>query len=496
MRKKTIYNIVFGFGSQLVIIALGFVVPRIILTHYGSDTNGLTSTVTQIFTYMALLEAGISQATRNALYKPIKENNREGVSYIMSVSKRYYHKITMYYGIGVVLLSVLLPLIIKSNLNYWTIFFIVLFEGMSGVILFWYIENWTQLLMAEGRNYIVANFNMFGRILSYAIKIVLACVGINIVVIQLGYFMISLVRLLLYMWYMRKNYPWIDYNVAPRDTVLKDRNAFIITEIAWTIFSSTDMIVLSVFSGTEMSSVYSIYNMVFVSIMTLLNAVYQGTIFLLGQAYHESREKYILYHDTFDSVYMCAITILMSVSYVLILPFVRLYTSGVSDVNYIYSQLPLLFCLVQMLSWGRYASGNLTGMAGFAKQVSRISLVEALINIIMSVILVVHYGIVGVLTATMIALPLKMVYVIWFANVKILKRSVWRNLTTLTVNFVLFAIIVVFNRVHPLQINNFLNLIKWGVILTVGISIIDIAVNAISNPKSVRWIWNMIKSEK
>ena len=41
---------------------------------------------------------------------------------------------------------------------------------------------------------------------------------------------------------------------------LKDSNAFIVTEIAWTIFSSTDMIVLSVFVSTKLSSVYSVYS--------------------------------------------------------------------------------------------------------------------------------------------------------------------------------------------------------------------------------------------
>ena len=166
-RKKTWYNIIFGFGSQIIIIALGLVVPRIVLTHYGSDTNGLTSTVTQIFTYMALLEAGIGQAARNALYAPVKANDKNGISYIMSVARRYYRKITVYYGLGVLILSGILPLIIKSKINYWTIFLVVFFEGMSQVVNFWYTENWMQLLMAEGENYIKVNENQFRNVVLF-----------------------------------------------------------------------------------------------------------------------------------------------------------------------------------------------------------------------------------------------------------------------------------------------------------------------------------------
>ena len=71
MNKQILRNSLVGFGSQIIVLILGFIVPRIIMTHYGSDTNGLMNTITQIFTYMALLEAGISQASRNALYKYI-----------------------------------------------------------------------------------------------------------------------------------------------------------------------------------------------------------------------------------------------------------------------------------------------------------------------------------------------------------------------------------------------------------------------------------------
>lgn len=45
------------------------------ITNYGSDTNGLTNTLAQIFRYVALLEAGIGQSTRNALYKPLAGND-------------------------------------------------------------------------------------------------------------------------------------------------------------------------------------------------------------------------------------------------------------------------------------------------------------------------------------------------------------------------------------------------------------------------------------
>ena len=98
--RKLLVNLGMSIVSQAIILFLGFVIPRIIMVSYGSDTNGLTSTITQVFTYMSLLEAGISQATRNNLFKPIKEDNREEISYWMSVSRRYFRKISVLYCVG------------------------------------------------------------------------------------------------------------------------------------------------------------------------------------------------------------------------------------------------------------------------------------------------------------------------------------------------------------------------------------------------------------
>ena len=95
--NKTKINLFVSLLSQAIILILGLIVPRIVLVNYGSDTNGLTSTISQVFTYLALLEAGISLSARNAFYKPIKENNKEDISFVASLAKKYYRKVSIIY---------------------------------------------------------------------------------------------------------------------------------------------------------------------------------------------------------------------------------------------------------------------------------------------------------------------------------------------------------------------------------------------------------------
>lgn len=55
--KKAIINIVVSIFQQLITILCGLVLPRAIIGQYGSNVNGLISSITQFLAYIALLES-------------------------------------------------------------------------------------------------------------------------------------------------------------------------------------------------------------------------------------------------------------------------------------------------------------------------------------------------------------------------------------------------------------------------------------------------------
>lgn len=476
-------NVITGFGGQFIAIVLGLIIPRIFISNYGSDINGLISTISQIFAYMALLEAGIGAATQNALYKPFQENDKEEVSSIASVARSYFRKVTIIYGIGVVVLSLVLPLFLKTDVDALTIFYIVIFEGMSGVVSFYYIQTPTIILNVDGKSYINNGITLANKIIGYVVKIIMVLLGMNIVLVYLAFFMITVGKVFVYSLYFKKKYDWLRFDKSGNNVKLKDRNSYIIIEICWTIFSSTDMIVLSILVSTQMSSVYGVYNMIFSNISVLLNAVYTSTVYLLGQSFHENRDKYILIHDAFNSIYIGLMTSLMIVCYYLTIPFVSLYTKGISDVSYIFDNLPLMFCLVQLLSWSRYVSGNLIGLAGRVKKAVWVNVVEACINILLSILFVQSFGIVGVLLATVVALPIKLIYCNYIGDEVILNRSCWRSISIIGTNFILFFIAVLLKNYCLVTIENFSDFIIWGIIIFFISIISSLLLNIAVNPQ-------------
>ena len=87
MKSKLFKNVISGFGGQLLTIILGLIVPRFFIMSYGSDVNGLLSTITQIFTYLALLEAGIGNATQQLYFKALTKENHDEMNSIFVSSK-------------------------------------------------------------------------------------------------------------------------------------------------------------------------------------------------------------------------------------------------------------------------------------------------------------------------------------------------------------------------------------------------------------------------
>ncbi len=481
MRKRTISNILISFISQFLILVIGFVVPRLVLDHYGSDTNGLTNTIVQIFTYVALLEAGISLSTRNLLYKHIKDQDKDSICRVMTSSRSYYHKITYFYVGVVIVLSFVLPFVLKSSLGYWAIFAITLFEGLSRAITFFFIQNWNTLMVADGNNYVCANIELISKIVAYGLKIVLVLMSFDIVYVQIGFFAASLFKLLLYYIYVKKHYPWLKYDYKENLPKLKDRRAYILNELAGTIFSSTDMIILSIFLSTSFSSVYSVYNMVFIALHSLLFSIYTGISYNLGQKYVTDINDYKKTHNLYNSFFLSIITVLMICSYFLIIPFVKIYTSDITDIDYIYEWLPLLFCSIQILTWSRYISGNLTGIAGYAKQTSIISLIEALSNIVLSIIFVQIWGLYGVLLATVCSLPLKVIFTNLLCDVVIIKNNLINTLKILLSNYIIFACAVVISYFIKLDINTIIDFIKNGIIIFIVSTIVVVIVNFLAN---------------
>jgi O-antigen/teichoic acid export membrane protein len=87
--KSFIYNSLTAALLQIFTFIAGFIVPRIILAFYGSEINGLVTSITQFIAYFNLVEAGLAGAAVYALYKPLADEDHKSINAVLSATNRF-----------------------------------------------------------------------------------------------------------------------------------------------------------------------------------------------------------------------------------------------------------------------------------------------------------------------------------------------------------------------------------------------------------------------
>lgn len=494
--KKSLINILCSVIAQIVTIGLGLVIPRITMVGYGSDVNGLLNSVNQIIIYLALFEAGIQVVAMQSLYKPVSINDRSRINSILAAVHKSYRKTGIMYFLGLVAVAALYPLLISnSEIGYFTVFFVVLFSGLPNVVLFLFQGKYKILLQAEGKNYILTNLTLATTVVTNVIKIVLLLLSMNVVVVIFASFVVSLLQAIFIVAYFRLKYKWIDLKVKPDYSALEQKNFALIHQIAGLVFQNTDVLILTVFCELKVVSVYSMYKLVTTHLSNVLNIPFSSITFALGQSYSTDKPKFIRLIDTTEVVYGALTFSVYSVFIALMYPFMELYTSGVNDIKYADMLLVILFAVVELMTFARTPMLNTINYAGHFKKTLPQTIVETVINLVVSLSMVYFFGIVGVLIGTAVALLYRTIDIIIYSNVKLLSRKPFKTFSVYIVNTVLLLIFqFVFGRLG-IVVDSYLDFIVAGVISTVVSLVLHFSVSMLVYSDERKMIFSLVKNK-
>ena len=66
-KKRLVKNTIASLGYQISAIICGFILPRLIMTYYGSEVNGLVNSITQFLQVITFLELGVGAVVQSSL---------------------------------------------------------------------------------------------------------------------------------------------------------------------------------------------------------------------------------------------------------------------------------------------------------------------------------------------------------------------------------------------------------------------------------------------
>ncbi len=400
--KKFFYNSLSVASLQLVTMLAGFTIPRFMLQYYGSEVNGLITSITQFIAYFNLVEAGLAGAAIYALYKPLADNDYKAINGIVSAARYFYRKAGYILIFLILGLSIIYPIFIESNkLSPISVGLLVLILGVNGVLDFFILSKYRVLLTADQKTYIISFTTIVHILLNTIIIVVASVLRIDIVILRfialLSIFFKSLILLI----YVKQKYKYLNYKVEPNNNALNKRWDALYLQILGVVQSGFPVILATIFTSLPMVSVYSIYNMVIGGVNGILSIFISGLSASFGDVIARGERKILQKsYNEFELIYYNLITITYAIAFIMIMPFIKIYTNGVDDINYNLPFLGFLFVLNGWLYNIKTPQGMLVISAGMYKETRIQSTIQAAIIIVVGILLAPKYGLVGIMVAS------------------------------------------------------------------------------------------------
>ncbi len=471
------YNLLSGVLYQFVLIALSFLLPRLYLENFGSEVNGVLSTIKQIFAYMFLLESGVGLATTQSLYKPVAENNHEKISSVISATHNYYVKIGVIYELIVLLIAFVYEYIVPTSIAPGIIFWLVILTSLPTLFSYFVQAKYRILLEVDGRKYVITNSETILQLLSNVAKILVIVLTENLLIMQLSYCVLSLLQLTYIYVHAKRRYQWLDVKAKPDYEAISQRKSVLVHQVSGMVFNNTDILMLSFLCDFKVVSVYTIYNIFFSQVQTFITSIISGFSFALGQMFHTDREKFIKVYNVYETFYIMSTFIIYTLMAVFLLPLIQIYTKGINDANYTNALLVFLFVIMNLLSNGKLPSNHVLEYSGKFEETRSHAVWEMIINITVSIISILKWGICGAIFGTIVALLYRGTMMIYYSNKKVLKRGMFHTYKHWIANGTAFASVMLIFFTDSFSGLSFISLFIKGLVHSLWIVPLYILVN-------------------
>ena len=178
-----------------------------------------------------------------------------------------------------------------------------------------------------------------------------------------------------------------------------------------------------------------------------------------------------------------------SVAAVLILPFVSVYTRGVSDANYLVSIFPYLMCAVIGIRCLQLPYNVVVQAAGHFKETQNSAILEPVINILISLLLVREYNLTGVAIGMLCSVTYRLLYLSIYLTRNILQSSKKKLLKRLVFDGVLAVSIVVPCSIFNLTELTYQSWLLMAIEVTAAAAFITLMLNLLFyNNETIRFI--------
>ena len=464
-------NLLFYFLT----LFLAFFSRKIFLECLGTEFIGLTGTLGNILGYLNLAEFGITASVGYFLFKPLQTNNHQEIQAILSLLGYIYNKIGLIILTGGVIISLFFPFIFaNANLNLGIIYFA--FYSFLGSSLIGYFINYRQtLLSADQKNYIVAIYFQSANILRIILQIVLAYYYRNLYVWVGVEFLFGIIGCIILNWKINKEYPWL--HVEKRngrhlikkypEIITKTKQVFI-HKIKDFVLVKSDELFIFLFVSLKMVAYYGNYMIVISKLISLFYSITGSVGASIGNLVAEGdKDKMMKVFWELTTIQHTVAAILSFALYSFLEPFISLWLGSEYIMDH---RILILLILYIYITNSRQSVDGFNYAHGLYADVWS-AWAELIINVSVTIICGLKWGIIGILIGKLASLvPIVVIWKPYYLFTSGFKKSVtiyWegvlRNYTISISTFALASFVL-----HRIPVNPYTSLWNWMAYSAIG----------------------------
>ena len=476
----SLLNAVSAVSLTFVNGILGIIVTRMVIDHFGSDFNGLNSTANQIINVLLVLEGGFTLASNVALFSPLTNLDYKTVNNILSITRKKFNYIGIIFLIIGFIVTIIYSLVINSGLSKELVFTVIIMAILPASFNLYYAATYRVLLQTQQKEYVINLITMFTIGIGYVNNIVMIYNNGPMWAVRFITMIYALINSILIVEYVKQKHSFLNIKQDHCHGVIKGTRDVMAQKVTGVIYNSAPIVFLSILpsGGTMSASVYAVYNNVFLILKSILYGVIDAPRLGFGQILTEkNRDEIWPLFAQYEYIVFYSIFVTMNTAYVMILPFISLYTKGITDIDYYNNIIALLIVLISVIEMAHIPSGHLINMAGEFKISTNFQIMSCILLIITMSIGGILSGVYGLLLSILIvAISLAMMEM-WYVHVRFFKRKL-TELQRLLLPFLVIGVFVShFEQFLFNDINNVFIFVAYGIVLVFMNSLIAIMIS-------------------
>lgn len=428
--------------NQLIVIIHGLILPRLYINSFGSKTYGLTSSITQFLGIVALMELGMGAVVQSALYLPLAKKDNLLISRIVKSAEKFFSKIGLILAFYTVILAIIYPNFINRDYNWLFESSLIIIISISQLSEYFFGITYRLLIIADQRAYINSSIQCFSYIINIVVCTLLINYGASLHLVKFASAIIFLIKPIVLMRYVRHRYN-INKKITYVEEPIKQKWNAVAQHLAYYVTQHTDVLLLTILSTLENVSIYSVYNIVTNGISTLIYSLNNGTQALFGNMLaRKENDTLIAFFNKFEWIIHNLVVFCYVCVGVLIVPFVKVYTNGVNDAEYIQPKFAVVFTIASAIYCIRLPYYLMVNAAGHYKQTQNSAFIEMILNVGLTIFLIPKFGLIGAAVGTLVALTFRTVYLAYYISHNIIHYD-FKNFIICIIRDIIIAIVVV-----------------------------------------------------